>query len=228
MALNQDMQDIIKTIYNPVFIYIPTHLFSSLKLSNIKALENVGIFNNLFVLDKNGVPKDLSNGLPYICILGKSKILKANIFQLLEMQSKLAKQTFSFLLNDYSKELDSWVVASEIIMRDAKQEAINYKSEHQSYLKLQHSTFKEHQLELKTHFEKWKVDFELDKIAKVIGYNRKNKNIESDIKPITKEKPKVVVNHNNTSSKFLVRKVYLSNEECDKYLLKAVFNVKIV
>lgn len=230
MALNKDMQNLTGTVHKPIMFYLPERLFPNIDSNVIKQFEEIGLLNTLFIIDEKGKPCPIKNGVEYLRLLKKPKILKSNVFQLLEMKANLDDSTFLYLLKDYTKEVDTWVSATEVIKNEAKIETRNYLTTMQSYLDLQHYALQEHQTELKNQFGKWKHEIEFERISRLFRKapthisesNKEQKKSSIELKvDHTVEKQNVVV------TKSQKKREYISNEEADKYLLKTVFNVKV-
>ncbi|MBR9846862.1 MAG: hypothetical protein GYB35_12510 [Algicola sp.] len=221
MALNKDMLDLIATVHKPVIFYLPERLFPNLPPDVIKGFEAISLLNTLFLIDEKGTPGPIDGSIKYVTLLGKPKILKSNIFQLLEMKSNLNKDTFLYLLNDYNKEVSTWVSATEVIKNDALHETVNYAKTLQSYLDLQYQCLRDHQLELNSKFGEWKSDVEFERISKVF---KKSSSINSksnvSLKASVEDKRKTTIRLNKSKS-------LISDEEADKYLLNTIFNVYI-
>jgi len=230
MALNNDMQDLITTVRKPIIFYFPDRIFPEMDTSTVKQLEEIDFLNTLLCLDREGEPTLFDEGFNHLSLLSKPKILKSNIFQLLEMKANLNEDTFLYLLKDYTKEVDTWVSVTDVIKKDAKTEAVNYREGIQSYLDFQHMSLARHEAELKTQFGKWKQEIELERVSKLFGLSpimnskpKENQNLsfnENNAKG-TFEKKKIILNKPNK------KRIYLTDEDVDKYLLKTVFNVKI-
>lgn len=230
MALNKDMQDLTGTVHKPIMFYLPERLFPNIDSNVIKQFEEIGLLNTLFIIDEKGNPQPIKNGVEYLKLLKKPKILKSNVFQLLEMKANLDESTFLYLLKDYTKEVDTWVSATEVIKNEAKIETRNYAYTMQSYLDLQHEVLQEHQAELKNQFGKWKHKIEFERISKL--FRKTPTHIPKSKEEQKKSSIEVKVGHDVEKhsvieTKLQKKRVYISNEEADKYLLKTVFNVKV-
>ena len=220
------MRELIRSIRNPIILYLPARLFPSMKEFHVKSLESYDIINTLIIYDEDGEAKPLTNKVFVLKLLEKPKILRSNIFQLLKYKSILDNSAFKFLLDDYLSEMDTWIATTEVIKTDAKKDTKNYQLEFQEYLYLQYDALIYHKKELKLKFGDWKTQYELDRVAKIFGgppldiaQLKKFKNQRN----ITDEQFKFKKAVEREKSK--VKKVTLNQKEVDVYLLEHIFQV---
>lgn len=223
MALHTDMQLLIKTIRQPILFFLPRGIFEEAIKKDLSDLEDVGLLNTLFIIDSQGGIKPLVHITELLPIMDKVKILKSSVFELLDLKTKLDKSAFHYLIDDYFKELSTWIRTTDIIRNEAKNHATNYKPEVQSYLTLQHKVLKDHHEELKKHFGKWKSQFEIKRLLNLNFEGNKtslNAIKTDDLTGVKSDKDKPV-----PSKKIKPKNIPISEVDADHYLLKRVFNV---
>ena len=225
MALNKDMLSLIENIKQPIVFYLPRKPFENIIEIDISPLDKIGYFNSLFVTDNKGETKMLSNGFGYIQLTEKTKILKANLFELIELRSKLDKKAFYYLIDDYFIELNNWVMITDSVRKNAKTEANNYKSYVQNYLELQYNSLKEHQTKLEAQFREWKSWYEIDIAFKFSPYDLEKSEYKSNSSFTSKKPNKKTVIQPKTILKETVQKTLINEADVDKHLLESVFNV---
>ncbi|WP_139181036.1 hypothetical protein [Winogradskyella thalassocola] len=221
------MQDLLSTIKNPMIFYLPAGLFKSLKPQHIDELENIGLLNTLFYTDNNGEYKKLTNGVEYLELLGKSKILQSNIFELLDLKSRLDKDAFHYLLDEYFKDLDSQIMLTDMISKEAKDTTINYKHEIQGYLDLQYNQLTVHKEEIQIKFGSWKNKFELDRILNRYRTKVSIPTPEITKTPISISNTTAIDNKPEKPKQTKKKRTLPSDTEIDHYLLETVFGVEI-
>ena len=165
MGLNKDMQDLIDNINRSLIFYIPRGLFNNVQKKHLDELENVGFLNTLFYMNAKGDPKLVNHSTEYVKLLSKDKILKSNVFELLDLKVKLDKKTFHYLIKGYFKELHSNINFTEAISKEAKNNATNYKPQIQGYLDLQFKQLLTHKEEVTQKFGNWKSEFEHERVS---------------------------------------------------------------
>ncbi|WP_299117561.1 hypothetical protein [uncultured Winogradskyella sp.] len=223
MGLNSDMQSLIDNIKHPLVFYLSRSLFENATQKDLKPLEDLGLFNTLVLMNHKGEPKVISNALQYAQLSEKNKILKTNVFELLELRSKLDKKAFHYLIDEYFKELNNWIVIMDSVREKAKTEANNYKPYMQDYLEHQYETLKTHQKELKDHFGEWKTWFELERVFKLSPYDLDKGEYKNNLKPPLKTTNKEIADKTKTHS--TAKESIISEADVDRHLLKSVFNV---
>lgn len=229
MDLNNEMQVLVNKIKAPSIFYIPKKLLSEFSKKDAYNLAKIGFFDTMFIINKQGVNKPVTNVNELLLLFDKAKILTSNVFQILVCKAQLDNATFHYLLVEYLKDLGSWIRVIKVVKDDAKKDLHYYKPYFQSYLDMQYNHLMNHQSELKKKFGYWKTEFEIGRI-----FN------DSNFK-LPKQQPKVDLNFNkiNEDTKEQTKKstvssnpikhkkkpLILSDADADSYLLKTVFNV---
>ncbi|WP_296317648.1 hypothetical protein [Winogradskyella sp. UBA3174] len=223
MALRNDMQVLIKSIRQPILFFLPRQVFEEVTKKDLTNLEKLGLLNTLFITNSMGESKPIIHCTELLQILEKPKIFKSNVFELLELRNTLDKSAFHYLIDDYFKELSTWIRTTDIICEEAKNHVINFQPEMQGYLKLQYDTLIDHQIELKRHFGKWKSHFEF---RRLLNFNDKNfDKVVTSIKDSTPIKLLETKNKKVKPVNVKPKSIPISEIEADQYILKSIFNV---
>ncbi|TCK64899.1 hypothetical protein DFQ05_2639 [Winogradskyella wandonensis] len=214
MSLNKDMQALIDSIRLPVLFFLPDKLVEDESDDIKQQLEDIGFIKQLFFLDKDNRVSNYKEGIDDYAILEKQKLLKSNIFQLLELKSKLDSKSFDYLLTNYNNELKSWLWSSQWLSDNAKHQVKGYSKVMQSTLKTQKNALRDHQLELIRQFPK---------LIRFINEEESKETINNRLKAYNSKVKKLGSNTNNYNNN---NRVLLTEADADKYLLKTVFNIK--
>lgn len=190
-------------LYYPILLYIPDvflELFSKYKefdwLLKLKDLL-------LCVEDENynffgNQESDLS------FMIKKQKKLESNIHHLVDYKATHTGEQFIYLLNKYKENLDAYTFASELLVEDVNKSSSKLLKTHKSFFTLQEFYFKQHQ----SNLEKLFPDCVKSKYNKFLG--------PALLKDFIK-------NHQKSA---LEKRLKITDEEVDAYLLRTVFNVK--
>lgn len=223
MGLKTDMQDLLKSLMNSFIYYIPRSLFPNVKPEHLEQLEKLVYHKRLFYTDAKGKDTLLKKTSEHFQIIDKPKVLKSNIFELLDLKSRLDKDAFHYLIDDYLSNLDKLIRITDCIKNEAKTDTQNYEPEIQIYLDIQYKQFYDHKEELIKHFGKWKARVELNRIFNTVG--RKVTPSTLSIPPIVI--PEVQPKTNKTTTLPIEKKktTFPSDDEIDIFLLETVFRV---
>ena len=215
--MDVDLETLLQKINRKIIFYLPRSLFEKIPGIDLNVYDKIGLTSNLIVIKVNGDIEPIIDGSKGLLILSKEKDLKSNIFELLKMKGQIEHNALSFLLDNYYKELDTYITLSDYVKENAKVETLNYVSHLQSTLNLQHQVLAEHKKELKGHFGQWKTEVDLERI---FGYS------ESSLKD-----KKINFNTNNLSSTKGLKKnkkpPLITQIEVDTHLLTSIFNVDL-
>jgi hypothetical protein len=223
MALHKAMQKLISIIKEPIIFFFPRSVLEEVINKDLSKLEAVGLLNTLFITNAEGETKPLSSNAQLLQVLSKEKLLKSNIFELLDLRNKLNKSAFHYLIDDYFKELSTWIKTTRSVEREAKNYAWNYKPEVQGYLKLQHQALSDHQVELKNHFGDWKSWFEIERV-----FNHSLFDFDKNDYKKVEFVPKIPIIRKYKTPKIKKQKskvLTINEAEVDHYLLETVFYV---
>lgn len=219
--MNSILEKLLQKINRKIIFYVPKKLFESIAVVDLNVYDEIGLTSNLIIIKEDGKIESINTGLEGFLLLSKEKDLKSNCFELLKMKGEIEGKAMSYLLDNYYKELDTYITLSNYVNKNAKKEALNYVAHIQSALNLQHQVLVEHKKELRGHFGHWKALVDLERIF-------------GSTKPKLKDRLKDKGKINNTKitgSKKVLEKgkkpPIITNDEADTYLLTSVFNVDL-
>ena len=218
MAFNQDMQDLILSIRRPFILYLPSNLVELMDKHSLRFFENSNLIDHLIFYDGRGKPHDINFGFDILEILNRERILKSNLFQLLDLESNLSDKTFKFLLEEYKVSLNTWYNFALLCRDDAKNKAKNYYDGIQFYLDTQFNAINDHREEVMVKFGSVNKEFDINRLKKFL--ENENKSLNSNAQYVSKVGLSLVEKQNK-------KPLLLSDAEADNYLLKHVFHLKI-
>ena len=210
MSQTNDILELSTQILRPIIFYISQEMLEGLETEHSEILEKIELTNSLMLLDINGDPLFFENKIEHIELLKKEKVLKSNTLKLIEFKAKYDIEAFKYHFEEYVKDLEAWIEASDYIRLNAKTEARNYFEEIQPYLQLQYDNLKQHHQELEQRFAN--VIFKPLQPEVLV---KSNINVP---KSQTSEKPK----------KGRKKRVLPSDDEIDNFLLEIVFGLDLL
>jgi hypothetical protein len=220
MSDTNNMLELSTQIMRPIIYYFPEKAFAQIEKKYLKELNEVGFTNTLMLQKVNGDISLLETKMEQIELLKKEKILKSNILRLIEFKAKHNKTTFDYQLEDYLKDVETWVATTDFTRKTAKDKTNNYFEEIQPYLEMQHAHLKAHLKELKKRFKPIKV-------PKFSSRTFDVENVKRKASENAKTSKKVETSAENTKDLLKSRKTKIPKptvEDVDKHLLKTVFN----
>lgn len=199
----------------PMLVYLPKGAGEVFKQSKeFKVLDKfVGIMLAIENKSYNFIVTEQSN---LLFLIGKSKLLESNMFDLLDAKENLSNEQFHFLANKYKSHVDSWVYITQELKKDIVKINHDLFIKNKGYIEFQATNLEQHQMTIENHFPnvyktKHKVGLEHLK-ARVLEY----------------EKNKQIKNQQEVNKKTTIKKQHLiSTQEVDNYLLKKVFGVNV-
>ncbi|WP_040278310.1 hypothetical protein [Psychroserpens damuponensis] len=218
MAFNQDMQDLILSIRRPFIVYLPSNLIELMDKQSIGEFENSNLIDHLIFYDGKGKPHDINFGFDNLEIMNRERILKSNLFQLLDLENTLSDKTFKFLLDEYKVSLNTWYNFALLCRDDAKNKAKNYFDGIQFYLDIQFNAINDHRKEIMVKFGSVNKEFNINGLKKFL--EKENNFLDSNVQHVSKVDLSLTEKQNK-------KPLLLSDVEADNYLLKHVFHLKI-
>lgn len=199
----------------PMLVYLPKGAGQVLKQSEeFQVLDKfVGFMLAIENKSYNFLVTEQSN---LLFLIGKSKLLESNMFDLLDAKENLSNEQFHFLANKYKSHVDSWVFITQELKKDIVKVNDNLFIKNKGYIEHQATNFEQHQKTIESHFpsvDKTRYNIGLEHLsAKVLEY----------------EKSKQTKNQQEINKKTTIKKQPLiSNKEVDSYLLEKVFGVNV-
>jgi hypothetical protein len=227
MGSSNDMEELLKRIYQPTVFYLPYELFLNLSVKVKKDLESYGFFEDLGVIKSDGNVSSLNqiNGLE---LYRKDVILETNLFQLLEMKERLKSQSFGFLLEKYLSNVNAWIYAYNWLYQNLVKQIPQASESNIAMFEYQRVVLEKHLISLKQYFEfKPHGNPTKNEIANILLDNKEalplDKVLIDNIVEATKDIGHV---EKQKSIKKGEKEILLTAKQADDYLLKTVFNLK--
>lgn len=199
--------------------YFPYDVLQYIPEALGEKLDEEGFFNSMVIINAKGGINTLSGSIGNLDILSKSKILKTNLLQLMELESQIKKETFAMVIEEYLETVSSYdfiyAWMADHVARDIPEEDANYGN----FFTLQSNCIKEHLLQITERF----IDPNRKKISKlnfdlIIESGKKFFPVQKTLDGAQdKDKPQ----KNKRKKKIVLPTV----DEVDLWLLKTVFNV---
>ncbi len=212
------MQDLILSIRRPFIVYLPSNLIELMDKQSIGEFENSNLIDHLIFYDGKGKPHDINFGFDNLEIMNRERILKSNLFQLLDLENTLSDKTFKFLLDEYKVSLNTWYNFALLCRDDAKNKAKNYFDGIQFYLDIQFNAINDHRKEIMVKFGSVNKEFNINGLKKFL--EKENNFLDSNVQHVSKVDLSLTEKQNK-------KPLLLSDVEADNYLLKHVFHLKI-
>ncbi|GGZ67248.1 hypothetical protein [Algibacter mikhailovii] len=219
MTFNDDITGFVNNLYRPSIFYVPESIIPNITEEMKQDLLTFGVTNTLVIIKANGEHKLYENCIPAIELLNKEKHLENNIFQLYKFK-ELQEDAFKYILDLYQKHVASYEYIYDWLLNNLEDNIKDATAEHKAHFQMQFTAIKSHAIKLTECFgHKKQADPKVvqESISSVFGDIKIPKSVTGISKP-TKTKVK-------TPRK--KKKVLISFEEADKYLLETVFKVNL-
>ncbi|MBU3012271.1 hypothetical protein KO506_12715 [Polaribacter vadi] len=199
----------------PMLVYLPKGAGEVFKQSEeFQVLDKfVGFMLAIENKSYNFIVTEQSN---LLFLIGKSKLLESNMFDLLDAKENLSNEQFHFLANKYKSHVDSWVYITQELKKDIVKVNDDLFIKNKGYIEHQAINLEQHQMTIENHFPS------VDKTRHNIGLEHLSAKI------LEYEKSKQTKNQQKVNKKTTIKKQPLiSNKEVDNYLLEKVFGVNV-
>jgi hypothetical protein len=181
------------------------------------------VFNTVILMRENGDNYILNNGASNFYLLGKASSLDKNIYELLDLKVKLTSEAFQFLSEKYSLSVAFYNHASHWMLEHVKDDISNCSEETINSFEIQKVAFAKHWDYIQKHFsvpdhtKKYfdRIQLTTENISKIPyfitgGQEQKERIFKKLVTP-----------------KLNIKKVIVTPQEAEKFLLKTVFNVHL-
>lgn len=217
--MHRKIEELIASVKQPLLFFLPKSSIEKFTSINLNNFETHDVLNKLYIFATDGRVIQIKNDCDYLQILKKEKILKSNLFELIQLKSILDKLAFDFFINEYYKEVATWTFTTEIIKNEAAKHAKNYNISSQEYLNYQHNILKKHCNNVVQHFAT--IDNQPQQTNRILNLPTFNNKLDVE-KSSTTTTPKSSFNKNE--DKTLLKPTV---KEIDTFLLKNVFSVNL-
>jgi hypothetical protein len=219
MNIQEELERLTKNVYTPMVFYVPYDILEYIPQELGERLDEEEFFNTMVMIDAKGGISTLSGSIGNLDILSKSKVLKTNLLQLIELEGKIKKETFEMLMEEYLETLTgydfiyTWM--ADHMARDIPEVHVSYGS----YFTIQSNSVKEHLLQIKERF--------IDAKREITSEPNFDSIIESGKKffPTVDSLNATQKKDTPQKSRRKKKKVLPTEEEVDKWLLETVFSV---
>mgnify|MGYP000654571356 CR=1 FL=1 len=217
MTFNDDITGLVNNLYRPSIFYVPESIIPNITEEMKQDLMTFGVTNTLVVIKANGEQKLYENCIPAIELLNKEKHLENNIFQLYKFK-ELQEDAFEYILGLYLKHVASYEYIYDWLLNNLDDNIEDATAEHKAHFQMQFAAIRTHGIKFTECFGQKKQPapkLVQESISSVSEDIKVLQTVTGISKP-TKTKVK-------TPRK--KKKVLISFEEADKYLLETVFKV---
>jgi len=215
MELEKVFKVLWQNLYKPFVFYIPKRLMP--ELDGNKAL------NTVFLIDSQGFDNELKDEFSNHLIQSKSMVLNENIFKLIDINERLKKEQFQFILKKYLEHVNFVFYVSDWMGKHVTEDVKDLRAETKEAFQSQVNVFLKHMEELKSHIIIPNQALPKEGIH-VIEF------IENDLKEIlnfrkNSDSSKGIENKEASIVKPKKKSVLLTDEDAEVFLLESVFGV---
>tara|TARA_R110000751_G_scaffold179809_3_gene286180 strand:- start:461 stop:1135 length:675 start_codon:yes stop_codon:yes gene_type:complete len=219
-------QIIVRSITKSYIFYLPQTIQPIVEDSDFRSIVPENGYNTIVYY--NDLGKSMTSGLEDIIlldILGKQRILKNNLVLLLDAKSSFSNASFHIILEDYKKQIEFHNYATSWMYKNINDVFPNIDDVFISAFKIQANYFDVHYSQLEEHFQFKKEEVNLDS-------NQVLKNLESTFSKNSPEGISFKLNSaqfgkTKTSTPIPKKKIVVTDEEIDEFLMQSVFGVKL-
>ena len=218
MNLDNIHSQLVFNMASPIMFFVPETLITK-ELEERYEPELLELFfNKILVIENDGSVNSLSKTTKITNVTSKNTQLDKNLFQLLELKETLKTYQFDFLIKKYYDQVNFFVLISEWLSENLETHFKELDPSISAYFSIQEIAFQMHFETLQTTFgmdllPNPKQTEILEKIESMVPPLSAFKKAANEV-PESEEKPKTE------------KKVLITNEEADRFLLETVFNVK--
>lgn len=220
--LKDKHSELIHRLYKPLIFYLPRKIWADVddKFLN-KEFDTV--FNTVILMRENGDNHALNNSASAFCILGKAASLDKNIYDLLDLKVKLTSEAFQFLSEKYSLSVAFYNHVSHWMLEHVKDDILDCSEETINSFEIQKVAFAKHWDYIQMHFS---VPDHINNYFDSIQLTTENiSKIPDFITGGRVQKERIF--ENLVKPKINKKKVLITPQEAETFLLKTVFNVQL-
>lgn len=213
---------LVSSLYKPLIFYIPRKFWVEIDGEKWNDKEFDTLFDTVVLMKDDGSNQALKNGASNFYLLGKTAELDKNTYELLDLKTKLDTDSFHFLAEKYLLNVGFYKRISTWMLDHVHEDIPDINKENLLSFELQKTAFENHCDYIQKHFvplENMELDVsnsnltakDFDSIRDLLG---------SPLQPI-----KAIENPPKIKKK--EKKILITEEEAEKFLLETVFNVKL-
>lgn len=221
-SLSKKQKELTNSLYKPFIFYIPRKFWVEMDGDKWNDKVYDALFDTVVLMKSDGSNKAINNGASNYYLLQKTAELDKNTYALLEIRTKLDSDSFQFLAKKYCLEVGFYKRISTWMLNHVQEDVPDINKETLLSFELQKTAFENHWNYVQKHFvpssqiKSYVSDTELtakdfSTIQDLVGNPlESNSKIENSTKTNKKEK-----------------KILITGEEAEKFLLETVFKVKL-
>ncbi|WP_418510810.1 hypothetical protein [Corallibacter sp.] len=222
-SLKNQHQKFIERLYKPFIFYIPRRLYTELDpKGNWDDEKFDDVFDTVVLIKEDGSNQALGDNPSNFYIFPKGLVLSKNTYDLFDLKEKLNAYSFRFLLDDYLKSLVFYVRISKWMHDNIRADIKDIREETLFSFEKQMEAIQEHWDYLQENFKK-----KSPQTSNPLGENIKKEDLKA-VNNLIKISNAVETKHSiNTKPKpkKTEKKILVTDEEAEKFLLKTVFKV---
>lgn len=226
--LNDKHSALIHSLYKPLVFYIPRKLWAGLDDGKWLDKKFDPIFDTVVLLKEDGSNHVLNNGVSNYYMLSKGSVLDKNIYELLDLKAQLSLEAFSFLSERYSLSVAFYKKVSSWMLEHVKQDVSDINNETLKSFEIQKLAFNNHWDYIQEHFS---VPESVREYFLEEGLIAKDVIAMRDFMSVAEYKPENIFDKLQKSTTNSIKKkekrLLITGEDAEKFLLETVFNVKL-
>ena len=220
--MNNKQRELTSSLYKPLIFYIPRKFWVEMDGEKWNDKEYDTLFDTVVLMKIDGSNNILNNGASSYYLLEKTAELDKNTYELLEMRTKLDSDSFHFLAKKYFMNVEFYKRISAWMLDHVQEDIPDVNKETLLSFELQKTAFENHWNYIHKHFV---PSAKIKTNVSDADLTTKDFNIIQDLvgNPL-ESKSKNKKNPNTTKKE---KKILITGEEAEKFLLETVFNVKL-
>ncbi|MCX7551842.1 hypothetical protein [Xanthomarina sp. F2636L] len=221
-SLNKKQKELSSRLYKPLIFYIPRKFWVEMDGEKWNDKEFDALFDTVVLMKTDGSNKALQNGSSNYYLLSKTAELDRNIYALLEMRSKLDEDSFQFLAKKYCLDVAFYKRVSAWMLDHIQEDIPDANKETLLSFELQKTAFENHWEYLQKHFV---PSAEIKRNIPEVNLTAEDFEIIQDLvgNPLQSKSE----NKNSPKTTKKEKKILITEEAAEKFLLETVFNVKL-
>lgn len=222
-SLKDKHQIFIERLYKPFIFYIPRRLYTELDPKGNWDHEKFdGVFDTVVLIKEDGSNQALDDGPSNFYILPKGLVLGKNTYDLFDLKEELNDPSFRFLLDNYLKNLVFYVRISKWMYDNIRTDIKDIREETLFSFEKQMEIFQEHWDYLQENFKKESHQTTNPLEGEIKKEDLKTVNNLINIPNVAKAEHSM---NTKPLPKKKGKKILVTDEEAEKFLLKTVFRV---
>lgn len=221
-SINNIFSNLLSRLYKPLIFYIPRKFWVEIDGEKWNDKEYDSLFDTVVLMKTDGSNKALNNEASNYYILGKTSELDKNTYALIDLKDKLDKDSFHLLADKYNMNVTFYKRISAWMLSHVQEDVPALNKETLLSFELQKIAFENHWEHIQKHFVS---SPEIKSHISDTNLTAKDFNFIQDIMGNPLQSKKDI--DKPTKSKKKEKKILITGEEAETFLLETVFNVKL-